>query len=328
MSLVAWNCRGLGSPSTIPDLKYLVRHFNPDLLFLSETLAHRNKIEELHFLLGSDCCFPVGRTGKGRGLALFWRNSLHCQLIDFSHNHITVERNDTSLGTWRLTDYYGYPNGGRRIVAWNFLRHLSNQFTGPWCIFGDFNDILDAREKRGRTTTPPWLINGFHQAVLDSGLSDVPVEGYPFTWFISLGTPRAVEERLDRALVTNSWFNFFPNAIVETLVAPASDHYPIHVTVAPTPRHYVSKRNFRYENAWHLEPGFQDFVTNSWQEHSLHNIIPKLSYCAEDMSVWRKSHCHKLKIDIEDCRKRLQETRVRSSGEDQVRMFELRKRMQ
>jgi len=328
MSLVAWNCRGLGSPSTIPDLKYLVRHFNPNLLFLSETLAHRNKIEELRFLLGYDCCLPVDRIGRGGGLALFWRNSLNCQLVDFSNNHITVELNEISLGTWRLTGYYGYPNGGRRTAAWNFLRHLSDQFTGPWFIFGDFNDILDAHEKRGRTTRAPWLINGFRQAVLDSGLSDVLVEGYPFTWFKSLGTSRAVEERLDRALANNLWFNLFPNAIVETLVAPASDHYPIHVTVAPIPRHYVSKRNFRYENAWHLEPGFTDLVTNSWQEHSPHNIIPKLFSCAEDMSVWQKSDCHKLRIDIDDCRKQLQEARIGSSGEDQVCMFELRKRMQ
>jgi len=136
-------------------------------------------------------------------------------------------------------------------------------------------------------------------------LSDVPIEGYPFTLFKSLGTPRAVEERLDPALANNLWFNIFPNAIVETLVAPASDHYPIYVNVAPSPRPYASKRNFQYENAWHLEPGFKDFVTNSWQEHSLNNIIPKLSSCVEDMSVWRKSHCHKLKIDIEDCRKQL-----------------------
>ena len=121
ISIIGWNCRGLGSPSTIPDLKYLVRHFNPDLLFLSETLAHRNKIEELRFLLGYDCCFPVDRTGRSGGLALFWRNSLHCQVIDFSNNHITVELNDTSLGTWRLIGYYGYPNGGRRTAAWNFL---------------------------------------------------------------------------------------------------------------------------------------------------------------------------------------------------------------
>jgi len=71
MSLVAWNCWNLGSPSTIPDLKYLVQHFNLDLLFLSGTLAHRNKIEELHYLLGYDSCFPIDRTGRGGGLALF-----------------------------------------------------------------------------------------------------------------------------------------------------------------------------------------------------------------------------------------------------------------
>jgi len=279
-------------------------------------------------LLGYDACFHVDVTGRARGLAMFWKNSLHCQLVNFSSNHITVEIVKNTLGTWRLTGYYGYPNGGRRTAAWNFLQQLSNQFAGPWCIFGDFNDILDASEKRGRTTRPPWLINGFRQAVVKSGLSDVQIEGYPFTWFKSLGTPCAVEERLDRALANNLWFNIFLDAVVETLVAPASDHYPIYLNVAPTPRPYASKHNFCYENVWHLEPGFKDRVTNSWQEHSTRNIISKLSSCAEDMSVRRKSYCHKLKIDIEDCRKQLQETRLGSSGEDQVRMFELRKRMQ
>jgi len=49
----------------------------------------------------------------------------------------------------------------------------------PWCIFGDFNNIMDASEKRGRTTRSNWLVNGFRQATIDSGLSDVPMEGYP-----------------------------------------------------------------------------------------------------------------------------------------------------
>lgn len=131
MSLVAWNCRGLDSPSTIPDIKCLVRPFNPDLLFLSETLAHINKIEEICFLLGYDCCFHVDRTSGSGGLALFWCNYLNCQLINFSNNHITIEIVDSVTGPWRMTGYYGYPNGGRRRAAWDFLRQLSNQFAGP-----------------------------------------------------------------------------------------------------------------------------------------------------------------------------------------------------
>jgi len=83
-------------------------------------------------LLGYDSCVHVDRTGRGRGLALFWRNSFNCQLIDFSNNHITVEIIDTVLGTLRVTGYYGYPNSGCRTAVWNFLRQLSNSFAGPW----------------------------------------------------------------------------------------------------------------------------------------------------------------------------------------------------
>jgi len=60
--------------------------------------------------------------------------------------------------------------------------------------------IFWMRGKRGLTRCPNWLINGFRQVVIDSGLSDVPVEGYLYTWFKSLGTPHAVNERLDSAL--------------------------------------------------------------------------------------------------------------------------------
>jgi hypothetical protein len=226
----------LGSPSAIPDLKYLVRHFNPNLLYLSEKLVHRNKIEELRYVLGFDSCFSVDRIGRSGGLAFFWRTSLNCQLIDYSNNHITIEIIDANLGPWKLTGYYGYPNGGRRRAAWEFLHDLSCRYTGPWCIFGDFNDIMDASEKRRRITRANWLINGFRQPVLDSGLLDVPVEGYPFTWFKSLGTPRAVEERLNRALATSAWFDFFPNAVLENLVASSSDHYPIVLNCNPVVR--------------------------------------------------------------------------------------------
>jgi len=81
--------------------------------------------------------------------------------------------------------------------------------------------FLDASEKRGRNTRSNWLINGFRQVILDFGLSDVPVDDYPFACFKSLGTPHAVEERLDRALENNALFNIFPDARLKNFVAPA-----------------------------------------------------------------------------------------------------------
>jgi len=75
MSVISWICRGLGNPSAAPDLKYLVRHFNPDVLFLSETLVHRNKIEAFCYLFGFDSCFSVDCIGRSECLALFWRTS-------------------------------------------------------------------------------------------------------------------------------------------------------------------------------------------------------------------------------------------------------------
>jgi hypothetical protein len=55
-------------------------------------------------------------------------------------------------------------------------------------------------KKKGRTDRANWLINEFRGAVSDAGLFDINMEGYRFTWFKSLGTERAVDEKLDRAL--------------------------------------------------------------------------------------------------------------------------------
>jgi hypothetical protein len=103
MSVISWNSLGLGNLCTIPDSKYLTGYYNQAIIFLSETLVHRNKIEE----------FPniFGRSG---GLALYWHSSIKCQIVDYLNNHITIDILKDGKGIWRLTSYYGYPNGSWR----------------------------------------------------------------------------------------------------------------------------------------------------------------------------------------------------------------------
>lgn len=132
---------------------------------------------------------------------------------------------------------------------------------------------------------------------------------------------------MDRALVNAQWFDIFPNAVLENLVAPASNHYPIVLSRNPVPRPQFHKRNFRYENAWQLEPGFKDFVTDSWNQRVDCPLIPRLNACAEDMTGWSRDHCRKLKIDIEECRRQLHNIQVNIFGEGHVQIVEIRKRM-
>lgn len=105
---------------------------------------------------------------------------------------------------------------------------------------------------------------------------DINLDGYPYTWFKSLGTDRAVEERLDRVLANEAWFNLFPNVSLDNLVAPTSDHYPILLTRVPTVRSNKTRKNFRFENAWRIEPSLGDVVKSSWQQHNEGNVIFKL----------------------------------------------------
>lgn len=75
----------------------------------------------------------------------------------------------------------------------------------PWCIVGDFNDLLANEERFRRVERLQWLIDGFRNTILDCNLSDVDLEDYPFTWSHGREVDNLIEECLDRAMVTPIW---------------------------------------------------------------------------------------------------------------------------
>lgn len=177
MSLIGWNCRGLGKPRAVRVLTEMLKSHKPDLLFLSETLAVSNKIEAIASKLGFADFFSVDRQGMGGGLAVFWRKSLNCKILNHSQNHIDMQVNEGSRGLWRLTCFYGYPERERRQDSWDFLRSLAHMSTLPWCIFGDFNDLLYIADKKRRHPHPQRLMDGFKNAIEDCELIEVDLKG-------------------------------------------------------------------------------------------------------------------------------------------------------
>ena len=136
----------MGNPCAIPNVKYLVRVYKPDVLFLCETISNSNKTAELKYVLGFEYCFTINRQGLSGGLALYWNSCVNFSISNFSNNHIDVKVSDNVKCDWRLTNYYAFPGSGRRIEAWNFLRQLTIVYDLPWCIIGDFNDIIEGEK--------------------------------------------------------------------------------------------------------------------------------------------------------------------------------------
>jgi endonuclease/exonuclease/phosphatase family metal-dependent hydrolase len=199
-------------------------------------------MENIRVMLKYDSCLSIDVEGRSGGLAIMWKDSVRCRVMNYSRNFINIIVEDEEKRDWRLTCYYGYPERSRRRMSWDLLRELRDMSTLPWCVIGDFNDLLSQEDKKGLLPHPNWLCSGFRSAVNDCDLTDIHLEGYPFTWFKCRGQDREIEERLDRALVTTAWLTKFPNAKLTNLLSSHSDHSPILLQCNPVLRHH-----YKYE---------------------------------------------------------------------------------
>lgn len=152
LSILSWNCWGL-------------------------KLVQATKIEAIRVRLGYDSSFMVSSMGRRGGLAVFWKHPFDCHIINYSQNFINLRVCQQGKPDWRLTCFFGYPDSSRRRNSWNLLRTLAMDNSLPWCIIGDFNDLLFNDDKRGGVENPPWKIRRFREAVTDSNLIDIPIEG-------------------------------------------------------------------------------------------------------------------------------------------------------
>lgn len=167
--------------SAVLTLKNLVRTYRPEVIFLYETLVLASKIEEVRRRIRFYCCFAVDRDDRGGGVGILWRSSIKYEITNSSLHHINVDVDDPVKGKWRMTGFYGFPQRTRRRESWALLRRIAGMSQAPWCIVGNFNDLLSPTDKLGRCDHPSYLMRGFRNVINNACLIDFPLEGYPFT---------------------------------------------------------------------------------------------------------------------------------------------------
>lgn len=294
MNILSWNCRGLGKPRTVRALNDLVRDRRPEVLFLIETISDNKRIEELRIKFGYSNCFSVDRRGRSGGLALFWNSRWEGKIFGYSNNHIDIIFEENGIEAWRLSCFYGFPERSRRKESWNFLRALSKLSVLPWCVIGDFNDLLYSTDKKGVHEHPNALLEGFKSAVEGSGLVEVELCGGNFTWEKSRGSKNWVEEKLDRAFATSNWWTKFPLCKLNLIDVPVSDHNPIFLVLVDIT---ISRRvfRFRFENMWLQEPSFAKETAEYWKKIPVMHLIPKLKEVSRFMGKWGRTFFNKFK---------------------------------
>ena len=72
MNCLSWNCRGLGNPKVVCELRNVVKQEGPALVFVMETKIRGKRVEDLRHTLGFAGSFGVDSDGLSGGIGLFW----------------------------------------------------------------------------------------------------------------------------------------------------------------------------------------------------------------------------------------------------------------
>ncbi|XP_074352661.1 uncharacterized protein LOC141691806 [Apium graveolens] len=178
-----WLERNLsGKPGKVQFLKHLTPVEKPSFVFLSETISSYKKMEVLCKKLEFDSFLAVEPQGKNGGIAMFWKTGDKVDLQSFSRLHIDVIVSSNVKPDWRLTGIYGEPARANRHKTWDLIRNLARGANLPWCLVGDFNNVISQADKKGGSQYPNYLIDGFNSCLQDSHLHDLELVGHQYIW--------------------------------------------------------------------------------------------------------------------------------------------------
>ncbi|GKA12018.1 RNA-directed DNA polymerase, eukaryota [Tanacetum coccineum] len=232
--------------------------------------------------------------GNSGGILCVWEaNVFHKDFVSVSDNFIAL------YGTWIPTKskvlmivIYAPQSPALKRVLWDYISSLISRWNGETVIMGDFNEVRSVDERLGSTFNHS-SARVFNNFISSSGLVEVKMEGYSFTWSLSSGKKMS---KLDRFLVSEGILLLFPSITAICLDRHLSDHRPIILNEIRTDYGPVP---FRTYHSWFLIAGFDTMVENAWNSfsHSDSNSLIRFKKKLQDLKkiirTWikdKKSH--------------------------------------
>ncbi|XP_030936732.1 uncharacterized protein LOC115961994 [Quercus lobata] len=265
MSLLAWNCQGLGSAPVVCSLTDEVKDTDPVLVFLSETKANRNRVKGIQRKLNFTQGIIVPSDGWSGGLAMLWKEGADVSFKSCSNAHIdVVVREGVGMQLWQAMGFYGHPDAGMRFTSWNLLKSLKRQCDMSWVVCGDFNEIVQSDEKFGWLDRDARQMEVFRECLSDCGLIDLGFVGQRFTWCNGRIGEQRTRVRLDRMVANEEWRKMFPEARVIHRAMAASDHCLLNLSLRQRVKRKGSRKRFMFEAMWTREESCREVIETAW----------------------------------------------------------------
>nr|GFB32237.1 RNA-directed DNA polymerase, eukaryota [Tanacetum cinerariifolium] len=263
---------GLGNKTKKEWVKELNNKHGVNFLALQETKMNCISHLDVKFMWGNFnfqfvACDSVRNSG---GILCVWEETI------FKKENVSMSDNFIAIyGTWLPTStkilivaIYTPQSPVLKCTLWEYISGLINRWNRETVVLGDFNEVRSEEERSGSIFNQS-CARDFNCFISSSGLVDVKMEGFSFTWVHPLAKKM---NKLDRFLVSDGIILGFPAITAVCLDRHLSDHHPIllneiHTDFGPTP--------FRTFHYWFSRKGFDAMVEQAWSSFT-HNDSNRL----------------------------------------------------
>ncbi|GAA0169728.1 hypothetical protein LIER_24145 [Lithospermum erythrorhizon] len=157
MSLLIWNCRGVGHPRAVRSLARLVTFNKPNLVFLIQTKLKDKEWDHIKKKINMP-------------------------------NDLAVDREDVKVD-W---PYFGQGVWRNLMRLLHGSSYLSTIFIGDFNEILSDDEYVSQRRLR-----PQWQMDSFLHVVKDCVMIDIGYSGFAFTWYNNFISPSSTRARLD-----------------------------------------------------------------------------------------------------------------------------------
>ncbi|XP_058764837.1 uncharacterized protein LOC131638301 [Vicia villosa] len=200
--------------STIKDrgkLKEISSRLNllkPDIVILIETRVKSDKAKQIRDKLHVHECYVDNYQYHDNGrIWISWNdNAIDVKVVKSSDQYIhcgIYDANGTLL--YWLTAIYGKNQLEQRKLLWKTIANIQPSNQDPWCLMGDFNNVLKARDRiGGRLITDSEYVD-LWDMMTSAGLTEMDGCGDYYTW-CNRHTNDTIYSRIDRLIGNVEWF--------------------------------------------------------------------------------------------------------------------------